>query len=837
MAISRQTNFLGQMRVDTPHLKAIESAVANDFDLLAGKMLSGKAPLIIKGFTVGTANTIGTPVENLQLNVAGALLMHYNASEAGTVFGIADNAPAQTLNGLNANITGSFTAGVTNYVGIDLFRAADTATSDLVQFYDANTEQEVPQTVPLARTLQYKIIISTQNFTVSSNIVPIAKIVTSTSNTVTSITDARKLMFRLGSGGDNPSATSAYSWGTRLENAITFTGSGGDSFSGEDKSLGDLKSWLDMAMTVMWEAKGGETWFSPVNRDNVKLANGQPVLATGDNFFFPLYTVVAGDAARVGTTVTVQAIAHQFIVGQVIDVGSAVTDPDFPIGTKVVTAIATDEFEYEEVGAAVSNAETLKISSLMWSGLSLVFENSSAWSNPVVASALTGVAIPDGGCLYVDLVRENDSAINAVVAPLLSVGYSVIPGRRMILAWRSGDYMYAKDRPFEIGRFLNPVATNLALGIVKLNNVAEFPAAPVVVSITTGGGAAISATSGNTDALTLLGIGVGRGLVVGSGSGATGDAIYAVSNATDGSGILAYGAGAGHGGMFIAGSTGNAIQTVVPGTGFGYSGAAISAIGDATYDAILGTASLGGVSANAGLFGRGHSSLTMIGLSGDGVRGAGYLTGSGGNFRGGATNAPGIYSIGGGTGGYGGDFLGGSATGIGVNAQGGGTGSGGQFTGGAGGGKGLVTVGTSNFAIEVGSGHAQFTGAAPAKTDAHTDTVTPINILKAWGSVPPADLTKYDDGFNLFSIPAYNSPTLPDVTITLGTAMANAFFHVDIQVINATGLGAQLISRTAAGGSGGRATFTFRFVVISTGAYAGDSSIGYSFCFSVYGRQ
>ncbi len=718
MAISRQTNFLGQMRVDVPHLKALESAVANDFDLLAGKMLSGKLPLIIKGFTVGTSTTIGTAVENLQLNVAGSLLMHYNASEAGTIFGIADTATAQTLNALNANVVGSFTAGVTNYVGLDLFRAADTATSDLVQFYDANTEQEVPQTVPLARTLQYKIIISTQNFTVSSNILPIAKVVTSASNLVVSITDARKLMFRLGSGGDNPSATGVYSWGTRLENPITFTG-GGDSFTAEDKSIISLKGWMDMMMTTLWEARGGQTWYAPANRDNVKLTNGQPVLATGDNFFFPLRTIAAAGATRTGgNLVTVTSAAHEFVNGQVVDIGTPVVDPDFAAGTKTITVTGVNTFTYAEIGANVSNAQSLIISSLMWDGLTLSFENSTANNNVIVASAATGVAIPDGGCLYVDLIRESASTVNAVVAPLLSLGYSVIPGRRIIIAWRVGDYMYIKDRPFEVGRFLNPVATNLALGIVQLNQVAGVPAAPRVVSIMANGRIEVVASGGNAIAATFTGNGTGAGVSGNSGTGPGGD--FNTNGA-----VALRGRGAGGGGVGIEGhgapiGIGNGIGVrgyggfdsgvgvygegladiggdfIGPGDGSGIGGVRGTGTSGAMGGAFYGNAAAVGVYAQGGASG--------IGVSGLGGGSAAGILGTGGS------DGTGVRGVGGSTGGLGGAFTGTGGFG-GVTGAGQGAGIGGVFTGGSTGagatgqgGAGAATTGLAGTGGGAGSG-------------------------------------------------------------------------------------------------------------------------------------
>lgn len=285
MSVKRQFNFLSQERIDLPHLRSLESSIVNDFDLLSGNMLAGKVPLVLKGLTISSNGAISQPAENLQLNVAGSLIMHYGASEAGSIFSVEDNAAPEILTGTNPKVQGGFVAGVTNYIGLDLIRSADTSTADLAQFLDVGTNEEVPEVVPLARTLQYKIIISSQNFAVSSNILPIAKVVLDGAANVTSITDARRMMFRLGSGGDNANALSSYAWVNRRENPITLTTGVTSPFIGEDKYFTNLKSWMDAIMTSIWEVKGGERWYSAAHPYNVKIAYGHNN-TLNDNFEF-----------------------------------------------------------------------------------------------------------------------------------------------------------------------------------------------------------------------------------------------------------------------------------------------------------------------------------------------------------------------------------------------------------------------------------------------------------------------------------------------------------------------------------------------------------------------
>jgi hypothetical protein len=288
MAVIRQGNWLSQQRVDVPDLRAIESAVANDFDILAGRMLAGKQPLIIKGFTVSVTGTLGNRADLLQLAVAGGLLLHFGASESGTIFQVPDTQAAELLSATNSKVTGSFASSTTNYVGLDLRRSAASDTADSTKFLDANTKREITKTVPKARILDYQLVISTQPFSAATNVAPVAKVVTDASNNVVSVTDARSLMFRLGSGGDTPNATAQYTWSdaARSENTITFSASSAaDPFAGGDKGITSLKQWMDALMSRLWELGGGEHWYSQVARDNVKLIFGQPVfVSTNDNF-------------------------------------------------------------------------------------------------------------------------------------------------------------------------------------------------------------------------------------------------------------------------------------------------------------------------------------------------------------------------------------------------------------------------------------------------------------------------------------------------------------------------------------------------------------------------
>ncbi len=185
MSILRQFNFLGQERIDVSHFRSLESSIAADVDVLAGRSLAASKPLVVRGFNIAMAGAIGALATTLQVVVADGIFFNINATESGTFFWVPSTRAPETLNSTNPNVTGSFTANQTNYIGVDLIRSADVTTSDLAKFLDAGTLLEISKNVPLGRTLNYRFVISTSAFSTQSNICPIAQVVTNASNIVT----------------------------------------------------------------------------------------------------------------------------------------------------------------------------------------------------------------------------------------------------------------------------------------------------------------------------------------------------------------------------------------------------------------------------------------------------------------------------------------------------------------------------------------------------------------------------------------------------------------------------------------------------------------------------
>ncbi len=275
MSVLRQANLLGQQRLDVPHLKALESSICGDFDLLAGKTLAGGAPLVVRGFSIVSAGA--STADQLQLRVADAIALHYYASESGSVFNVPPDRADELLNGTNPRLVGSFTPSSTNYVGIDFVRVVDDASADVVMFLDESGE-ETPKTVPLSRVIDYRIVVSTRDFHSLQGVCPIAKVVTGSGNQIVSISDHRNQMFRLGSGGTSANPLNVFRW---AEGRTETSGA----FIGGDKSITSLKGWMDSVMTRIWESCGGEYWYSPTADRNVRLVHvGAPLVSTGEHF-------------------------------------------------------------------------------------------------------------------------------------------------------------------------------------------------------------------------------------------------------------------------------------------------------------------------------------------------------------------------------------------------------------------------------------------------------------------------------------------------------------------------------------------------------------------------
>lgn len=702
MSVLRQFNFLGQERVDVPHLRSIESSIAADFDIVVGKGLAGDKALILQGFVMSNIN-VGTSAGDIQLSTASSIAYNINASESGSFIWIPSDRAVEVLNSSNGRVSGSFTANSTNFIGIDFIRSADETTSDLAEFLNADTKLESARTVPLGRTLDYKIIVSTTPFSGMPNVTPIAKVVTDINNNIASVQDARQMMYRLGNGGDFPNYQSSYAYPFgRKENTLT------TDFSGGDKNILSQKDWMDAMMTRVWEIGGGENWYSPTADRNVRMVrNPSPdVFTNGDNFEVVSSNLHWRGLSIVFDNANTTGVYHNDIANQLTS-SAGLTD------------LAVGECLYVDIDRTQNRT----------GGSALVMQK-------VLLQNLGTPNIP--GSRYVIAWRTSNSGSFDV---------------------------YSRDYPYYVG-IAYQVATTTSTGSVKLSRAATTPSAPIVISDTggtiaspvntsaltiTGSGTgnlidiALSGSTGNGVRVVTNG-GATTGTIVGTAiegfSGVvTAPGVYGVSGFIGVSGLGRAGVGAvgGIGGKFVAGAgdsgfAGGIGAQIIGGAGGAGGG---TQIGGQGLSIVAGNATAGNSAGGLGLsivagngFGTqsGGQGLTIVagngGTTGNGGKGFTVTAGSPGGANGNGGQGGQITAgdgTGGGTGGLGLRVTAGnggasnSVGGIGISISAGN--GGGTAAGGAGisvnGGTGGATNGAGGNGITATGGvGANFTGTA-----------------------------------------------------------------------------------------------------------------------------
>lgn len=266
MANKRSQNWLNQQRVDVPHLRSIESAVREDFDVLLSSFAMGEdQSYVLRGMEINMVGAIGSAASSLQLIVENSAILHGKSNVAGTFFQIDDGTPNETINSTtNTRVDGSFTPSALNYVGIEYNREIDNDTVSQLFFWNPTNKTEFNKNTPLAQTLDYQIVVSPTVW--DSNVMPLAIVETDSANAVISVEDRRPMLFRLGTAGDaSPDPFYEYPWDNHAEGRVEnpFASSSATSpFRGGDKQILHFKEWADAVMSQIKELKGTTYWYS-----------------------------------------------------------------------------------------------------------------------------------------------------------------------------------------------------------------------------------------------------------------------------------------------------------------------------------------------------------------------------------------------------------------------------------------------------------------------------------------------------------------------------------------------------------------------------------------------
>ena len=295
MAVRRGGNFLSQLRLDTMHMRAIESAVRNDFDELIKGLFTGQdfdQSYVIRGLRLNAPGAIGNAAKSLTVIIADSAVIHGASNTSGTFYITPPSAPVEILDPIvNPNVQGSFSPNTINYVSLDFYRQADTSTAAPQAFWDATNKVDFSQIAPLAETMGYRFIIQTGAF--AANTLPLYKVQTGPANDVVNFSDERPRFTRLGRAGlsgQNP--TFSYPWPEgRTENNSTATASGQNPFYGGDKAIDHIKDWFDAVMTEFKTMKGSAYWYAlgstlipDVNLSDL-FSDGQASVITGSGKF------------------------------------------------------------------------------------------------------------------------------------------------------------------------------------------------------------------------------------------------------------------------------------------------------------------------------------------------------------------------------------------------------------------------------------------------------------------------------------------------------------------------------------------------------------------------
>jgi len=269
MANLRSVSWVSQQRVDVSDMRSIDSAIRNDYDALIEGVITGTTtPLVVRGFEISMAGAIGGAASGLQMIVDPGALLHITASQSGTFYLTPTGTPPAVLNSaLNVLVDGAFAPNSVNYVGIDYDRYLDPSTSAVVYLWDPSSNDQFSEILPRGQILRYRFEITQSTWATTT--LPIAIVTTDAGNNVTSITDSRNLLCRLGKGGASPDPFYVYPWTAqpegRTENPPTSTSNAINPFEGGDKMLANLKDWMDAIMSSLLEIKGTTYWYSALN--------------------------------------------------------------------------------------------------------------------------------------------------------------------------------------------------------------------------------------------------------------------------------------------------------------------------------------------------------------------------------------------------------------------------------------------------------------------------------------------------------------------------------------------------------------------------------------------
>lgn len=261
MAVLGRVLFSSAERVDLPDLLSLDSFAAGDWSYFLKSLIGTTRPYVLSGFDVIDPED-AISLSTCSIRVADSVV-YYPGSSAGPFFyGLAEGNPNAVP------LVPELRTNATNYVYLTL-TTFDTA-SDTRALWDPDRNGgeggEFTQDINTESVIQAQVNVSTGSFPV--NTVPIA-IITVGPTVITSIQDARDMMFRLGTGGLNPDPASTFGfqdlpssqYARQEPSTVISSLSDPNPFQGGDKNIATLKQWMDVVMTKLKELGGTAYWY------------------------------------------------------------------------------------------------------------------------------------------------------------------------------------------------------------------------------------------------------------------------------------------------------------------------------------------------------------------------------------------------------------------------------------------------------------------------------------------------------------------------------------------------------------------------------------------------
>jgi hypothetical protein len=261
MSVLSRANLVAQQRLDLQHLLSMDSFTAYDFRALIGFITGYDKAYIVRGFEV-----VGKSALSLTVSVADSMVLNPGDSSGSFYVGLPSDLdqivelPAEQSNiFIEARFINETAAPVNTAFWNPLALSGDDVAGN--EFGASTNSQNI---------LKLQVTVNTVGFTPGYIKLYTAK---TDSSSILEITDARELVYRLGTGGIAPDPSHKFPFSNgRMEPVVTGQGTGNavtSSFRSRDasgiindKGIRSQKEWMDAVMTRITEITGSTIWYA-----------------------------------------------------------------------------------------------------------------------------------------------------------------------------------------------------------------------------------------------------------------------------------------------------------------------------------------------------------------------------------------------------------------------------------------------------------------------------------------------------------------------------------------------------------------------------------------------